>query len=131
MIEINCLDDVPIFLGAQRLTDYFRGKVGYLLATYDVDSLKSVGSVFYVTTPEDWEQSAEIGLSRPMKDYMAESANVLKIPTDSGGMIAMCHGTVALNNSTAIEIYCPPELMPEHTFDDWFRDWKEADSIYI
>ena len=29
MIEINCLDDVPIFLGAQRLTDYFRGKVGY------------------------------------------------------------------------------------------------------
>lgn len=131
MIEINCLDDVPIFLGAQRLTDYFRGKVGYLLATYDVDSLKSVGSVFYVTNPEDWDLSAEIGLGRALKDYMSESANVLKIPTDSGGMIAMCHGTICLNNSTAIEIYCPPELMPEHTFDDWFRDWKEADTIYI
>ena len=131
MIEINCLDDVPIFLGAQRLTDYFRGKVGYLLATYDVDSLKSVGSVYYVTNTDDWEKSAEIGLSGPLKDYKVESANVLKIPTDSGGMIAMCHGTVCINNSTAIEIYCPPELMPEHTFDDWFRDWNEADTIYI
>ena len=131
MIVINTVNDVPIFLGAQRWTEYLRQKIGSLLATYAVDSLQSVGSVFYVTNPEDWEKSAEIGLSRPLKDYMAESANVLKIPTDSGGMIAMCHGTICLNNSTAIEIYCPPELMPEHTFDDWFRDWKEADTIYI
>ena len=131
MIEINSLDDVSIFLGAQRLTDYFRGKVGYLLATYNVDNLKSVGSVFYVTNPEDWNLSIEIGLSRPMKDYMAESAEVIKYRTDAGAELAMCHGTVALNNSVAIEIFSPPELMPEHTFDDWFRDWKETDTIFI
>ena len=131
MIEINCLDDVPIFLGAQRLTDYFRGKVGYLLATYDVDSLRSVGSVFYVTNPEDWDLSIEIGLRRPMKNYMAESAEVIKYRTDAGCELAMCHGTVALNNSTAIEIFSPPELMPEHTFDDWFCGWKADDAVYI
>ena len=131
MIIINTVNDVPIFLGAQRWTDYLRKKVESLLATYAVDSLQSVGSVFYVTNPEDWDLSIEIGLRRPMKDYMAESAEVIKYRTDASGELAMCHGTVALNNSTAIEIFSPPELMPEHTFDDWFRDWKEADAIYI
>lgn len=131
MIVINTVNDVPIFLGAQRWTDYLRQKIESLLVTYAVDSLQSVGSVFYVTNPEDWEKGAEIGLSRPLKDYMAESAEVIKYRTDAGGELAMCHGTVALNNSMVIEIYCPPELMPEHTFDDWFCGWKAADAIYI
>lgn len=131
MIVINTVNDVPIFLGAQRWTDYLRQKIESLLVTYAVDSLQSVGSIFYVTNPEDWEKAAEIGLSRPLKDYMAESAEVIKYRTDAGGELSMCHGTVALNNSTAIEIFSPPELMPEHTFDDWFCGWKADDAVYI
>ena len=101
------------------------------MVTYAVDSLQSVGSVYYVTNPEDWDLSTEVGLGRPLKDYMVESAEVIKYRTDAGGELAMCHGTVVLNNSTAIEIFSPLELMSEHTSDDWFCEWKAADAIYI
>ncbi len=84
-----------------------------------------------MTNPEDWEKTAEIGLTRPLKDYIAKPTEVIKHRPGTGGELAMCHGTVALNNSTAIELFSPPELMLKHTFDDWFCGWRSEDAIYI
>ncbi len=118
MIVINKVEDVPLFIGCPKLTEFLKSKVSTALKALETDSLEKYGSIYVIQTEDDWNLSNEINISKELK-YMPVEYTEQYSFLNSHGSIEIYHGCFCISNDFSFDVYCPSYMIADEVFHEW------------
>ena len=99
MIKITCVKDLDSVIDT-CIKKHIESQLNYLLNTYVEEcsegSIESIGAIFYVEKPSDFESYTQFGLSSPISEERFEYLELLED--------GYCKGLMVIDNEKVIEI---------------------------